>query len=140
MELQRKRKSTSGLKTSLVLLLIFVLVSPLQAKTIYLSPTESQKATVAAPKKLEATTDHCEPIIQDCRTALKAADALINEQSKLIDNQEKQIQIKSETLQAVQRGYELEKERADAWYRDPFMVIPAAILIGFIAGQALERR
>lgn len=135
--MESKRKKLSMKIRNLFFCVLMANSQLVQARTIYLSPTESQAAAATIPIISREEPVDC---ASECKDALASADSLISEQSKLIENQVKQIEVQQDLLREVNKGYEAEKSRADAWYRDPLMVIPTALLIGFIAGQALERK
>lgn len=98
-------------------------------------------ATAAAqPADGSKGTDPCAETRKQCESLLLQAQSIISDQEEVITLQKEQLSILSQNMQTAARGWEEEKRRADAWYRDPFLVIPTAILVGFIASEALRAR
>jgi uncharacterized coiled-coil protein SlyX len=82
----------------------------------------------------------CNEIVDHCNQLIDESKEIIRDQESVIELQKEQLSLLTQNMQTAQRGWEEEKKRADAWYKDPFLVIPTAILAGFIAGEALRAR
>lgn len=83
-------------------------------------------------------TNHCQPVIEDCKDAINKADAVIKAQDAVIESQHLQIQNLNSNLQRSLEWGNAQKDLANVWYKDPFIVVPAAMLAGFLANEALR--
>lgn len=82
-----------------------------------------------------AQANDCKQITDQCNLLLNQADAIITEQERIIGLQTEQIDHQKTGLQLALESIAAEKERADAWYRQPQYVVPISFLLG--AGSIL---
>lgn len=78
--------------------------------------------------------------LADCEKLVQLADEAIQQQSKTIellsDQRERMGLVIDEQVALNAR---LNRER-NAWYRQPSIVVPMSVLLGFIAGSAWNKR
>lgn len=83
---------------------------------------------------------NCNDVVRHCNHLLEESADLRAHQQRIIDLQKEELSLVQQNLQIANKAWAEEKGRAEAWYRDPFIVIPSALLIGFIGGMSLGRK
>jgi len=81
---------------------------------------------------LTAHAEKCEEVLNKCDAALNAEKVVVSAQKELISKQAQQIDL-------LNKDIDLERERSNAWYRNPLIVGPSAILIFELLKGVLAR-
>lgn len=81
---------------------------------------------------LAAHAEKCESVLNKCDAALKAEQQVVLEQKSLISQQNQKIDL-------LQKDLNIEQEKNRAWYTNPLIVAPSAILLWEIIGIALKK-
>jgi hypothetical protein len=78
--------------------------------------------------------DGCKQQVKDCEHALKSADDVIKTQSELVDNLKIKVKLQDEQLVTTYKLLQKERDSSSAWYKQPELTIPAALILGLIGG------
>jgi len=81
----------------------------------------------------------CPERVKKCEEVLKSATETIKVQDLLIEAQDTKITIQDQQLTQTYKLLQDERERADAWYHDPALLIPTSFLLGFVAASLLKK-
>jgi hypothetical protein len=95
--------------------------------------------TVATTATAAGNSSNCRDVVEHCNQLLREAGDIREEQRRIIELQKEELTLVTQNLQIANKAWEEEKRRANAWYKDPFVVIPTALVIGFIGGIAMKR-
>lgn len=85
-----------------------------------------------------ATENKCLDVAEHCNKLLKESASIIEDQERVIDLQKQEISVVHQNLAIAHKAWMEEKDRANAWYRQPEFTIPMALFAGFVLSQTLR--
>lgn len=85
-----------------------------------------------------AKANSCSDVAAHCNQLLTEANDIIADQDKVIKLYQQKNSVLFQNMQLAQAAYEEQKAKANAWYRQPEIIIPTSILLGFIGAYAVQ--